>query len=274
MNGLSFGQISADDIHAGIVAVRMNGDQPAAGTERACQRRDHALGLEIERSARAIGLRGDDQIVIGDRAARLRNDRIEQEFVVFAIDHQHDRALIDRVAGLGADSRLPVLRQERFEIGDLLLEAVGRVAGERQLVPDQARRGAHRFDRQPRRIRIGQVGEHQHGRRVFEEPVGHLLQREPDILEADLLADHIERHGRRAVVHGAHHAREHGAVADAGIEHAHRRRARMDVGEFQPDALADHPFFAAGVDEQQILLPVVEETEIALRIARRLRSTG
>ena len=40
----------------------------------------------------------------------------------------------------------------------------------------------------------------------------------------------------------------------------------MDVGELERDAVRHHPLFAAGVDEQQILLPVVEEAEIALRI--------
>ena len=33
------------------------------------------------------------------------------------------------------------------------------------------------------------------------------------------------------------------------------------------DAVRDLPFLAAGIDEQQIFLPVVEEAEIALRIA-------
>jgi hypothetical protein len=56
---------------------------------------------------------------------------------------------------------------------------------------------------------------------------------------------------------------QHGAVADAGVEHAHGRRARMDVGELERDAVAHHPLLAAGVDEQQIFLPVVEEAEIA-----------
>jgi hypothetical protein len=36
----------------------------------------------------------------------------------------------------------------------------------------------------------------------------------------------------------------------------------MDIGELQPDALGDHPFLAAGVDEEQIFLPVVVEAEI------------
>ena len=68
---------------------------------------------------------------------------------------------------------------------------------------------------------------------MLEEAVGHLLQREAHVLEADLLADDVERHVREAVVHRAHHAREHRAVAHAGVEQAQRRRARMDVGELQ-----------------------------------------
>src|SRR5215471_19555414 len=131
-----------DDFHAGIVTVRLNADQPAAGTERARERRDHALRLELERSARPIGLRGDDQIVVGERAAWLRNDRIEQEAMILAIDDEYHRALIDRIAGARANASLPILRQERFEIHDLLLEAMRRIAGQRQFVPDHAGGGA------------------------------------------------------------------------------------------------------------------------------------
>ena len=60
-----------DDFHAGIVTVRMDGDEPPAGAERAGERRDHALGLEVERRAGAIGLRGDDEVIIGACAAGL-----------------------------------------------------------------------------------------------------------------------------------------------------------------------------------------------------------
>ena len=244
----------------------MDRDQAAARPERARQRRDHALGLEVERGARAIGLRGDHEVVVGDGAARPRHDRVEQELVVLAVDHQHHRPLIHRVAGLRAHARLPVLGEERLEIGDLLLEAVRGRAGERHLVPHHARRRRQRLDGEPGRVRIGEVGQHQHGRRMLDETVRHLLQGEADVLQADLLADDVERHGGEAVVHRAHHPRQHGAVADAGVEHAHRRRARMDVGELERDAVGDHPLLAAGVHEQQIFLPVVEEAEIALRV--------
>src|SRR6202167_5048487 len=93
---------------------------------------------------------------------------------------------------------------------------------------------------------------------MLEQPVRHLFEREAHVLEADLLADDIVRRGGEAVVERAHHAFEHGAVADAGVEHAHARRARMDAGDFEPDALGHHPFLAAGVDEEEIFLAAVE----------------
>src|SRR5262245_41512046 len=51
----------------------------------------------------------------------------------------------------------------------------------------------------------------------------------------------------------------------------------MHIGDLKRDAAGDHPFFAAGIDEQQVLLPVVEEAEVALRVAlagRRRRGRG
>src|SRR5262245_36579561 len=41
----------------------------------------------------------------------------------------------------------------------------------------------------------------------------------------------------------------------------------MHNGDLKRDAAGDHPFFAAGIDEQQVLLPVVAEAEVALRVA-------
>src|SRR5262245_22817527 len=120
----------------------MDRDQPSARSQRTGQRRDYALRLEFERSARAIWLRRDDEVVIGDRAARLRNDRIEQEFVILAIDHEDHRALVDWIAGFRAHPRLPVLRQKRLEVRDLLLETVSGLSGKRHLVPHEACRRA------------------------------------------------------------------------------------------------------------------------------------
>ena len=44
----------------------------------------------------------------------------------------------------------------------------------------------------------------------------------------------------------------------------------MDVGELHADAIGDLPFFAAGVHEQQIFLPVIEEAEVARRVVAGL----
>src|SRR6185312_16517628 len=81
---------------------------------------------------------------------------------------------------------------------------------------------------------------------------------------ADLLPRDVEWHGGEAVVHRAHGARQYRAVAHSGIEHAQRRRPRVDVRELHADALGDHPFLAAGRNEQQVFLAVVVEAEIAL----------
>ena len=241
----------------------MDAEQPAAGPQRARQRRHHLGGLELDRHARAVGLRGDDEIVVGARLALARDDIVEQEAEVVAIDDQRHRALVDRVAGLGAVAGLPDLGEQRLERRDLLAELGGRGAGQRHLVPHQRGGGRHRLRRQPRRLGVVHVGDDEHGGRVLVEAVGHLVERQPRVLEADLLADHVERQGRQAPVHLAHDAGQHGAVAHAGVEHAHRRRLGMEVGELHADAARDHLLLAAGVDEQQVLLPVVEEAEVA-----------
>ena len=57
----------AHDLEARIAAAGVDAEQPAARPQRARQRPDHLGGLELDRHARAIGLRGDDQIVVGAR---------------------------------------------------------------------------------------------------------------------------------------------------------------------------------------------------------------
>ena len=79
---------------------------------------------------------------------------------------------------------------------------------------------------------------------------------------------------RKAVVHRPHHAHHNRAVANPGVEDADRRRTRMDMGEFFGDAVGDLPFLAASIDEEQVFLAVVEETEIPLRIGRLARYSG
>ena len=52
------------DFERRILAVGLHRQQPPARLEAARQRRQHLLGLELRRHARAPGLRGEDEIVI------------------------------------------------------------------------------------------------------------------------------------------------------------------------------------------------------------------
>jgi len=52
---------------------------------------------------------------------------------------------------------------------------------------------------------------------MLEEAVGHLVERQAHVLQADLLADDVEGQVGEAPVHLAHHARQHGAVAHAAM---------------------------------------------------------
>jgi hypothetical protein len=97
---------------------------------------------------------------------------------------------------------------------------------------------------------------------MLGETVGQLFQGEPDILEGNLLADHQEGHGREVFVQAAQHAGQHGAVAHARIVQAKRRRAGLDLGQLLAHPFGDGPLLAAGGDELQILLAVVEKTEM------------
>src|SRR5262249_43374811 len=89
-----------------------------------------------------------------------------------------------------------------------------------------------------------------------------------------LLGDDVERHGRKARMQRPHHPRQHGAVADAGIEHAQRRRRWLEVRKLERDAVGDLGLLAAGRDEQEIFLPIVEEAEARRRDARRSCAGG
>ena len=102
---------------------------------------------------------------------------------------------------------------------------------------------------------------------MLEEAVGHLLEPEPDVLEADLLGRREQRDGGEVVVDGADEPRQHRRVAHAGVEDAQGRRAGQERAELLRRALADDRLLVAGVDERQVLLPVVVEPErLGLRL--------
>src|SRR5471030_1491516 len=85
------------NLQSGVVAVRMYAEQTTTWPQTLRQRRDNFGRLEFERRARAIGLGGHDEIVIRRRAAAPRDDGIEQEAVVLAVDDKHRRTLINVV---------------------------------------------------------------------------------------------------------------------------------------------------------------------------------
>ena len=189
--------------------------------------------------------------------------------MILAPQGQDDRPLIDRVAGFRADAGAPVLRQKSFELADLFGKAMRGIARQRDVLPQQALRRGRRARRQPRRFGVIEVGDDKHGGGMLEQPVRHLLQHQPDVLVADLLGHDIERHGGKARMQRPHHPRQHGAVADAGIENPQRRRRRLQIAELQRNPVGDFGLLAAGRDEQQIFLPVVEEPEARRHGCRR-----
>ena len=159
---------------AGVITMRMDAEQPPTFAEGTHQRRHHLLRLEFQRRASAVGLRGDDHVVLGLALAALRDHVLKQESVIIAVQHQRRRMLVDRVATLRAVARLPVLGEKRLERRDLLAEIVRGGAGERRLVPNHRRGVLYGARLQPRRLAVVHVGDDEHSRRMLEEAVGHL----------------------------------------------------------------------------------------------------
>ena len=195
--------------------------------------------------------------------------------MILAIQRQHNGPLIGRIAGFGADLRFPVIGKKRLKLGKLLFKLVGRITGEFDFLPDQFLcRPLADFRRQPRRFGIIKVRQHHNGRWMFEKPVRKFLERQPHIFKADFLADNIEGHCRIAAMHGAHHASQYRPVAHASIEQPQGRRMRRDIVEFHGDSVRNCPLFTAGVDEHQIFLPIVKESEVCLAFSVRSICSG
>ena len=251
----------ADDLHAGVLAGGLDGDHAPTGRERAGEGFEHELHLQIGRMPCAEGLGRDDQIVAADRRAGPGDHRVEREPVVGAVEHDHGRVDVDRIAGLRARAHLPPVGQDRAEVVDPAVELVGGASVEGDLAPVDPGPGGFIRRAQRGRLAVVQVGERHHGLGMLGESVGELLQGESHVFEADLLADDEEGHGRVVAVELAQHARHDRAVAGPGVEHPQRGRLRIERFQLGADALADRPLLAARGDEQQVLLPVVEEAE-------------
>src|SRR5882672_3842181 len=104
---------------------------------------------------------------------------------------------------------------------------------------------------------------------MFEQAVRHLVEHQPHVLIADFLGHGVERHGREAGVQRPHHPRQYGAVADTRVEYPKRRRGRLQIAELEGNPVCDLGLLAAGRDEQEIFLPVVEKPEAGGRCVGR-----
>ncbi len=215
--------------------------------------------------ARAVGLRGDDQIVVEIAGAAARDHRVQHELLIGAVEHQHRGLLVERVAGLVAGAHLPPVPQQRPQGVDLGLELVGGGTIEGTVAPVERRLLRLRVGAKARRFRVVHVGHDHHHLRMLGEAVRQLLERQAQILEAYLLADDQERHVGERLVQTPERARQDSAVTGARIEKIQRRRARRNVRYLTTHLLRDRPFLATGGDEHQVLLAVVEETERPLR---------
>ena len=112
-------------------------DQPAFPAQ-GCRRQggDDSACLEFERSASAVGLGGNNQVVIGAIGAAARAYGVEQEFMVFPVDRQHYRPFVYKAAAPPL-AHSPMLGEQRLQFGNLDLKIVRRPAEEWQIVPDK-----------------------------------------------------------------------------------------------------------------------------------------
>src|SRR5580698_2241900 len=124
-----------DNLQAGILAMGVDSDQPAAGPQSAPQWCNNASGTEINARFGPIGLGSDDQVEIGLGPAGPRNDRIEQKPVVLPVKHQRHRPFIDRHARARGDAGPPVLLQKWAQFGNLGLEIAGSGPPQGNFVP-------------------------------------------------------------------------------------------------------------------------------------------
>ena len=133
--GVFIGPDFADDLQAGVIAVRVETNQTTARPERFGQWRDDLAGLEFDGCAGAVRLRGDNQVKISAHTALLRAHVVQEQLVVFSVDHQHHRALVSQAARGFALFGRPVAGEEGLQIGDLFVEGARGVALQGHLTP-------------------------------------------------------------------------------------------------------------------------------------------
>ena len=249
------------DLEGGIATPRLYCQQPSTRREAARQRREHTLYLEVGAHARAPRLRGKHEVVVLEDPARLRDHGVEQELVVLAVDHQHRRAHQHGIARFRAGLRLPAVCERAAEVLDLLRVLVRGHAVEAYLLPVERCRELGVARHQAGGFGVVEVGDHEHGSRVLDQPVGQFLEAEPYVLEADLLGDDQQRHRRELAMRAAHDSRDHRTVAHTGVEDPHGRRRRSQQRDLVGGAARYRRFLVAGIYEGQVLLAVVIEAK-------------
>ncbi len=181
--------------------------------------------------------------------------------MVFAVDHQHGRTHVDRIARAGAGFGLPAVVERGLEFFDLLGVLMRASACQAHFLPVQSCRGKYVARHQARRLGVVEVGNDQNRGRMLVEPVGHLIQPETHILQTDFLRHRHQGNGGKHPVCAAHEARKNGRIPHPGVEDAQRGWSGTHEPEFVKRAPRDRGFLVARIDEGQILLTVVVEAK-------------
>ena len=220
--------------------------------------------LEVGGMAGPVGLRRDHEIVGGGLLLAPWNDVVEGKAVVGTVEHEHRGGHVHGVPGARAGLDFPPLGEARAQRVELPVEIVRAVPLQRHLVPVEpiARLGIG--GQQVRRFPVVEIREQYHRLWVLGEAVGELLQSQAHVFEAYLLAGDDEGYGGELRVQPAQHVCHHGTVPGARVEDVQRRRGRAQVAQLVAHPFADRPFLPAGGDEEEVLLPVVEEAKGAL----------
>ena len=99
---------------------------------------------------------------------------------------------------------------------------------------------------------------------MLNKPVRQLFEAEPDVFQADFLADNVKWQCRKPLVQRAHCEAQDGAITHTRVENPQGRRFRLQMIEFDYSALRDLPLLVTGIDEREVLLAVVVKTERAI----------
>src|SRR5262249_58735726 len=105
--------------------------------ERTVERSDDLRGFELGGNTRPIWLRGNHEVKVCASSTVARNDAVEQETKIIAIDDEYYRAFINGIARFGAVARLPMAAEKWFERVYLITELVRGGAAEGDLMPNQ-----------------------------------------------------------------------------------------------------------------------------------------